>query len=364
MYRYLIVLYLIFVSLSVQSVEVKDLYLAKVAVTSQSQNARDQAIKEAFKTVLVKVGGKPSILNEPFIKRSLAQYKQFLVAYRYEKTTNQLDLVVTFDEQKVNDLFMQGEIPIWGSLRPQVVVWLLFEEGLERKVMADNEAHVIIDTVKTFSANRGLPMVMPLMDLTDSQQISMPDLWGRFYSPIYYASQRYQAENIVVVRIVDETSHNPAASDSLLTCEPLCKKSYQLDWQFIMEEGAETVGNQYQGSALPVLMEQALSDLTEVIYQDYAINVSAEQTLLVDIVDANSLTETKKVSEYLANLSVVQSVTLVNVAERVRQFELKLRGTKAAFIASLALDNALQQRLDPLAPENPDAIPVLYWSQP
>jgi len=364
MYRYLIVLYLIFVSLPAQSVEVKDLYLAKVAVPSQSQSARDRAIKEAFKTVLVKVGGKPAILEEPYIKSSLAKYRQFVVAYRYEKKMSQLELVVTFDEQKVNNLFMEGEISIWGSLRPQVVVWLLYEEGISRRVLADNETHELVDTVKSFSANRGLPIVMPLMDLTDSQQISMPDLWGRFYSPIYYASQRYHAENIVVVRIVDETSHGQAMTDAQLTCEPICKKSYHLDWQFIMEEGAEIIGNQYQGSTLPALLELALSDFTDVIYQDYAINVNAEQTLLVDIVDASSLAETKKVSEYLANLSVVQDVTLVNVTERVRQFELKLRGTKAAFIASLALDNALQQRLDPLAPVNPDAIPVLYWSQP
>jgi hypothetical protein len=183
MYRYLIVFYLIFVSLQVQSVEVKDLYLAKVSIENQSRGAQDQAIKQAFETVLIKVGGNPSVLNQPSVKRSLAQYKQFVVAYRYEKHDGQLKLIATFDEQKVNELFASGKLPIWGSLRPQVVMWILLEEGLERRVLSDVESHTLIKTVKEFSANRGLPVVIPLMDLTDNERISLPDLKNNGSAP-------------------------------------------------------------------------------------------------------------------------------------------------------------------------------------
>ena len=362
MYRYLIFIYLIFISLHVQGVEVKDLYLAKVPVDNQSLKARNQAIKHAFEIVLVKIGGRSEILDEPLIKSTLVRYQQFVSAYRYERQDQQLNIVASFDEKKVNDLFAESELPIWGSLRPQVVMWILLEEKLKRRVLSDVEFHSIIQTVKEFSADRGLPIVIPLMDLSDSQNITMPDLWGRFYAPINRASARYQAEATVVMRVSDVV-RGPTA-DEEIDCSPICKKTYQLDWQFIEEEGAAVVGSEYIGNELQLMVQQALVDLTDVVYQDYAINVNAEQTLLVNVADADSLADTMRVSEYLNNLSVVQSVTLVKVNESVRQFKLELLGTKAAFIASLSLDNALQQRLDPLAPVDPDAIPVLYWSQP
>ena len=54
--------------------------------------------------------------------------------------------------------------------------------------------------------------MMPLMDLTDANQLTTSDVWGRFQQPIKEASSRYLAEAIVVMRI----SNSSLLTDTIL----------------------------------------------------------------------------------------------------------------------------------------------------
>ena len=362
--------YALFSVSSAFGVEVTDLYVAKVPVSSQSNNERNKALKKAMRLVLVKVGGQESVTQvsesaRKVFNKALKNYKSYMAQYRYERVDNKILLAVTFDEAKINELFLQANLPLWGRLRPQILLWIVEEQGLTRNVLSDSSISQLPAFAKQFSKYRGLPLMMPLMDLTDLTQINTAELWGRFSQQVQLASQRYLAEAIVIIRISNSSLLPKLVEQE--NCQPLCaQNNYALDWSLISTSGqaqqqVQQYGELYQGQDRQHLLEQALADITQVIYQEYALFTTTENDLLIDVANIDSLPTYLKVSSFLEQLSSVQAVKLVSANGSHWRFDLTLIGSQKALLASLKLSKQLRQYIDPLAVAELDAVPVFYW---
>ena len=362
MIKYWFVFYIVLSSLSLYAVEVKDLYIAKVEVSSQSKKDRGIALKNAMRSVLVKVGGQKSILQEKSLKPALKRYNNFVTNYRYERASGISYLVASFDQEKIEQLFVEAGLPIWGSLRPQVVLWLVDENNLQRQIISESSSSLLANSVELFSQQRGLPITMPLMDLDDANQIGISAIWGRFAQPVKQASKRYLAEAIVTIRLSNSTMLPEEALDN--SCEPLCQQMYALDWSFISstyDEELQRFSERYQGIDKESLLIQALSDITDKIYQDYALTTAENNEYLIDVVNIDNLTNYVAVDRFLQTLSSVRAAKLVSVDGTTYRFSLSLLGSERAFLASLKLNNTLRQYVDPLALVDNRQIPIFYW---
>jgi len=362
MIRYWFVFYAVFCSTSLFAVEVKDLYLAKVPVASQSKKDRGFALKNAMQSVLVKVGGEKTIFQHPALKPSLNRYNRFVTHYRYERIANENYLVATFNQDKINQLFVDAGLPIWGSLRPQVVLWLINEDGLMRQILSESSLSPLAKQINLFSEQRGLPVIIPLMDLTDANHLATSDIWGRFAEPIYQASERYLAETIITVRL----SNSSLLSSEALNegCELICQPKNVLDWSFISSSNNEIkqeFSEQYQGSDSQALLTEALNDITDKIYQSYALTTEFNNDIQIDVANIDSLNTYVQVDRFLQAHSSVLSVKLIKASGSTRRFNLTLLGSKQALLASLKLNDALRQYIDPLALVDPEQVPIFYW---
>ena len=362
----------LFTVTSAYGVEVTDLYVAKVPVSSQSGNERISALKQAMRFVLVKVGGQESVHQSSVnarkvFNKALKNYKSYMAQYRYERAGDQILLVATFDEAKINDLFSQANLPLWGRLRPLILLWVVDEHGLSRNVLSDSSVSQLPAIAKQFSNYRGLPLMMPLMDLTDLTQINTAELWGRFPQSVKQASQRYLAEAIVIIRISNSSLLPELAEPE--NCQPLCaQNNYALDWTLISpsrqsqaQQKSQQYSELYQGQNRQNLIEQALADITQVIYQEYALSTTTQNEFLIDVANIDSLTTYLNVSSFLEQLSSVQSVKLISAKGSNWRFDLKLIGSQRSLLASLQLSKQLRQYIDPLAAVELDAVPVFYW---
>jgi len=392
------------------ALEVNDLYQASINVDSQNSGERKRALKQAMQAVLLKVGGQLSVLENNLLKKSLTTANSFITQYHYQQinrpispsVNKQLSLVVSFNEDKINKLFSQANLPIWGSLRPQVLLWIIDEQGLRRTIISNstmlNSTEINFPLlVNDFSRQRGLPLLMPLMDFDDANQITLSDLWGRFEQPIRYASARYFPEAIVVMRIsnsslvaLDESSGldsieisdtinnngNSVKSSALKSnCGLLCSKekaSYVLDWSLLSSQaltsrqdfGAKQKSSQqYLGTNKTELFQQGLADITEIIYQQYALSTEVNNNFVIEVGNIESLTAYTQLFHFLTELSAVKSVTLTSAKGSMRRFNLQLLGSKNALLASLKLNKQLQQYIDPLVQVDESDIPLFYWEQ-
>ncbi len=366
MLRFLKLLGMLLLVSTVNAVEVTDLYQAKVVVSSQALAEKNKALKQAMRQVLLKVGGQESVLQNSEIKKALKNYQKFIAQFSYQREKKHTVLVAQFDEDKVNNLFYQAGLPLWGNLRPQVLLWLVEESGLTRQILAESSASPLPQIVQAFSQQRGLPISLPVMDLTDVETLSIADVWGRFIAPIKVASERYQAEAIVIFRI-SNSSLLPAEFFDSKQCDILCQQQhYVLDWRLFTPGQVLTHGTQthrYQGNNKVVLFEQALKDMTQEIYQYYALNVNDSHQVDIDVANISSLASYVEVFDFLKNLSSVASVQLISAQGENRRFRLNLLGSKQTLLASLKLNKSLRQYIDPLMKADNDSVPVFYWEK-
>ena len=376
------------------AVEVTDLYQAKVLATGQQS---DVVLKKAMAEVLVKVGGQLDVVKQPLLAQALRKPRSYLIRFRYQTEQQQSFLIADFDANKINNLFKQADLAIWGNLRPQVLVWLVVQENGERQVLADSTATdphnmAMLEQIKQFSAERGLPMLLPLMDLTDATEVDYLDLWARFAKPITAFSARYRPEATVVIRVSDYIAPEPipaqiaelateleanktssqlnanqaseaANVDSLVVDNRgcvVCQQEWQMDWSFIGQQ--QRFSQSYRGSDQQQLLAEVLNDITDDIYQHYAATTNAEQKVLLDVANVSDLKQYMNITEFLQSLSSVQSVTLVSASGQQRRFEVDIIGSKKALLAALKLNQQLRQYIDPLAPYRPEQVPVFIWS--
>lgn len=363
MFRNCLIFLFLVLPLNINAIEVENLYSAKVAVASQSTSDRNQALKNALRAVLMKVGGKE--IEHPLISQAIKNYNNYVTKYQYIRHANQISLDVFFDESKINDLFKASDLAIWGRLRPQVMVWLIEEDGFERKIISSTSNSLLPNIINDFSLLRGLPLVMPIMDLTDLTALTLTDVWGRFSQPVAQASARYMAEAVVVIR-VSNSSLLAAQSDNE-DCSTCQTKSLVVDWSLMTDaqrEHTQVFSERYTGDNVDELLINALSDITDIIYQQYALSTTNNNEFQIDIANIGSLEELIAVSEFLSELSAVQSVQLVSVQGTNRRFKLSLIGSKESLFASLKLSEQLNRYIDPLAaPAGIEQVPIFYWGK-
>ena len=191
--------------------QASDLYSASAPVTDQSAEQRQEALRAALETVLVRVTGDRAINawgdSDPILARASALVQR----YGYERTepTEEqpagLLLKASFDGRAVEAELRQYGLPIWGGRRPEHLLWIaLRDDGQPRSLIDQTSADARVPTVREVAALRGLPVRFPLLDLQDRSQLDFADVWGGFTDRVASSSQRYNTEQTVIGAVGQE----------------------------------------------------------------------------------------------------------------------------------------------------------------
>ena len=355
---------LFFTSVVSQAVEVKNLYQAKVAVESQRSQDRKAAIRTALQTVLVKVSGHREVLDNKEIKKASGKAEQLLTDFRYTRDGEKMYVVINFNEQKINQLLVDNSLPIWGRLRPQLVLWLADENKLQRSILHKNNMLDIQQAISEFEALRGVPTLIPDSSTIESGIINTTDVWGRFEQPVLAASKEYAPEGVIIVRLSDNSLLKAEQLDALESCTILCPKPIAVDWSFQTTDSYDAVpqySERYYGVDKQLLLKQALADIADLLASKYALAPTENQRYEIEVANVDSLQEHVKITRFLQELSAVKAVTLVGAKGSIRRFSLNLIGNEQAFLASLKLNRSLTRYFDPLDPSSKEGIPLFYW---
>ena len=176
----------------------ESLYAAATPVANQSAQQRDKAFTRDLAQVLVKVSGNPNAAQVAALSSVLSNAGSLVVEYRYRAVPlNQgggQELWARFDAMAVDKAWIQGGKGTWGEGRPTVAVWAL--NG--NTIVADNPNAPIVSAMRKDAKRRGLPLVIPLMDLTDQKRVSGFDIRTLFLPALKSASQRYGAHAMLI----------------------------------------------------------------------------------------------------------------------------------------------------------------------
>lgn len=311
---------------SATAVELTNLFDSQVKVADQSDKARAVGEREALAEVLVRVSGSAAVLDNPVIKEQLARASEFVIQFSYgEAVDGQLPLQLRFDPARIDRLLRQANEPQWGPRRPQLLLWWVHESGAGRQVVSEGAAPEVWQALSAASVRRGVPLLLPLMDLDDSMAVTTADLWGQFLQPVLAASQRYRPDMVVIAKSYASGGSN------------------RLDWSLYPAAADATAKAQSSGSfsysaAAPVELLDQLAEKLAAIYAVRASSGGSGETLTLILTDVASVADLAVAQRQLASLSAVSRVDVAALRGREVEFRLHLLGNEQDVLRALSLD--------------------------
>ena len=164
-----------------------NLYSGEVFVASQGEADRQAAIPDALIQVLQKLSGQREMPTSPALDDTLKDANRFLRSYRYTRVdrtaadgdvTQELRLVAQFMQPEIDRIFQQVGLPRWRQERPEVQVWVVVDDGLNRQ-LKPLEFGYAWESVEQISAIRGLPISWPELDEEEVQLVDMREEYRR-----------------------------------------------------------------------------------------------------------------------------------------------------------------------------------------
>ncbi|MYM65003.1 DUF2066 domain-containing protein [Pseudomaricurvus sp. HS19] len=344
--------------------EVKGLYQQDELVANQSDSLRRKAASEALSKVIVRVSGRASVLGDPAVAAATADPLSYLEAYRYESTGELIvegdeelpatRLVMSFSGVGIERLLRRNNLPVWPANRPAVLLWLVSDDLKAGRQLVELQGDSDSGRdVRRAAAERGLPLVLPLLDLQDKQALKPQQAWSMDQKAVTAASARYSSDAVLVGRF----SHT--ASGRWLS-----------DWS-LLHKGEKSVFDA-DGSSQEQVIRAGLAAAAEKLASLYAVvsNGAAGGELLLEVDAVNGFAAWQQVVDYLQGLEAVQQLTLERYQNGMLTVQLKLAGDPSQLTAVLDLDRRLLpvslpkpepqlQPVDPAAATVPAGEPAL-----
>jgi hypothetical protein len=189
------------VSLASHAETVKSLYQVREPVTSQAPEERDQATQRALDTLVLRLTGDPKAVQSPGLAAIRKDPQQIISQYGFDAGPPEV-LKVDFDPASTEQVLRRAGLSLWGANRPSILVWWLNDSTEGSNLIGDGQASAT--PLRRAAQHRGLPLRLPLADLSEQLVATAPNLEGADAAPLRGASERYNADALLAVHAREE----------------------------------------------------------------------------------------------------------------------------------------------------------------
>ncbi|RON45560.1 DUF2066 domain-containing protein [Pseudomonas frederiksbergensis] len=188
-------------SLASHAESVKGLYQVRQPVSSQSAEVRDQATQEALDTLVLRLTGDPKAAQSPGLAAIRKDPQQIISQYGFDAGPPEV-LKVDFDPATTEQALRRAGLSLWGANRPSILGWWLNDSAEGSSLVGDGQASAA--PLRRAAQHRGLPLRLPLADLSEQLVATAPNLEGTDAAPLRGASERYSADALLAVHAREE----------------------------------------------------------------------------------------------------------------------------------------------------------------
>lgn len=175
---------------------VSNLYQVREPVTGQSPDERTQATQRALETLVLRLTGDPKAVQSAGLSEVRKDPQQIITKYGYEAGPPE-SLLVDFDPVSTDNSMRKANLPVWGTNRPAILGWWLNDATDGSNLVGDGQA--LADPLRRAAQHRGLPLRLPLADLSEQIVATAKNLEGTDPAPLKDASDRYGADALLAV---------------------------------------------------------------------------------------------------------------------------------------------------------------------
>ena len=308
------------------------LYEAEVPWADRGPAARSDAFRHALRQVLVKLTGQRQIADtaalDPLVENAPALVQQYrldtVTVGRGDAMVREPRLWARFDETAVDRLVREAGLPVWGSPRPSVLAWVA-APGEETFRMAGAEgADEIAQILLDVATSRGVPLVLPLLDLEDRALAGPSELWVEAEDRIRAASERYRPGGILIGRI-----------DAGVL--------WEARWVLLLPGAAHRFST--EGYVFELVVDEGMQEAVDALAAHY-LNIDPAvggAAIVVSVSGVHDFEGYLRTTRYLESLDEVESVEVLAVVSGRLRLGLKLRTGVAGLRGLLALGATLAE---------------------
>jgi len=313
--------------------DVANLYQSQIAVTSQSDAERDKVSEAVLRQVILKVVGDKKLVDATDILPILAQSKQLVQQYQYQRTNiisedltepDRLQIVMSFKERSINNELIALELPIWGRSRPETLVWMAIDDEGKSSVLGADADDDVLKLLKQAAEVRGLPILLPVMDLQDQSQVRDSDLALGFSESVEQASLRYGTPVILMANAKINSNG-----------------TMRIHWHARINGESELW--QSQGSKLTALQAgiDELADRLARRFSQRTVLSGEKQHLTLQISGLRDYADYVRIDSYLSDVQNVSNVQVSSLSVDKVEFRIDFNGDLDTFKRIVSINRVL-----------------------
>ena len=309
-----------------------DLYEAEVPWLDRDADARTGAFRQALRQVLVKVTGRRSIADTAALDPLLDNAQGLVQQYRLrtvavgddDAEVHEPRLWAQFDEGAVDRLLRDVGLPVWSTPRPSVLAWVAAAgEGTFRMAGAEG-GEEITEILQRGAKARGVPLVLPLLDIEDQVLAGPPELWVEADDRIRAASERYRPGGILIGRIARTVL-------------------WEAQWSLLLPGAAQKWST--EGDVVGLVVDEGVHEAIDYLAAHYANPLPEIEgaAIVVSVSGVHDFKGYARTMRYLESLDEVESVDVLSVVAGRLRLGLKLRTGVAGLRGLVALGSTLAE---------------------
>lgn len=331
--------------------EVDGLYEAEVQVSGQGKAEQGEAIRAVLAEVVMKVTGRRGVAGLPGLAPAFKRAEQMVQQYRYRPLPEEMARVIpvissaqpivkgvqrqvlwaSFDPAAVNQALRQTGLPVWGRVRPAMLVLLALDEPTQKSVLLPDSRPEWQAVLENRARRRGVPLLLPQDAETEGTRFS--DIWNGARDALLKAAARERADTVLAGRLTQRAG------------------AWRVRWTLYQAAGSVDVWE--SGGSVPYdVLEAGIDGAADALAKRFAEVLSdVAGVVLITVADVATLDDYAKAMSYLQSLGGVTEVSVVRLETGNATFRLMARGSGKGLVQAIALGKTL----DIISEEAPEA---------
>ena len=145
---------------------------------------------------MLRLTGDAKALQSPGLEAIRKDPQQIISRFGYDAGPPE-SLQVDFDPVSTDRALRQAGLSLWGSNRPALLGWWLNDSVEGSSLVGDGQS--VAEPLRRAAQHRGLPLRLPLADLSEQLVGTAENLEGSNPAPLKDASERYGADALLAV---------------------------------------------------------------------------------------------------------------------------------------------------------------------
>lgn len=297
-----------------------NLYQTQVRVPAGAVIDRQTVVNDAFRQVIVKVAGTRAILESKAIQAYTSKANEMVATWQVLGPEASVDhiraVAVSFNPARIQEVLLAVDQDVWISKRAAIMLWLVDSDTQSEQIYnADNQPY-IDSLISQIDMDRGITVILPLLDLEDMSKISAQDIRDVNLEAVNTASKRYGAPLELLGQV--HTS----------------QEGITIDWILVQDFSRQSFST--SGSRMAMALRAGLDEGIDRIAKRYAQRASRQKEqaspVMLTVYSVKDVDHYTNLLDYLRRLSVIEQVDVKRIGHDDVTLQMLVMGGRSALV--------------------------------